>query len=290
MRTKWYANRTFLMAFICLGFILPSLSAAEEEPKVEGMIEIDYPYAGEAKVEVNLAGTLFALAAKAVRDENPEASEFLANLEAVKVRIYDQAALGDREIGEVLKFYEGQLKKQKWEVLARVKEEDSRVAVYSLTRGDIVSGLVVLVGGESEDIVIVNLAGNIDISKLSQIDDIAGIDLDLPELDLKKKKLPPEKEEKQKEQEQKAIKSFLGGNTNEAIALLEELEEEGISNHIDYALMAVLYHSTGDLDNSYYYLGRLYELENSSELSTVFYKKAVEINPQSEAAKRLGEK
>lgn len=46
--------------------------------------------------------------------------------------------------------------------------------------------------------------------------------------------------------------------------------------------------STDALGESYYYLGRPYELENFSDIFTAFYKKAVEINPQSEAAKRLG--
>jgi len=174
MKITWHLNWAFLVVFVSLGFILPSFSAAEEEPKIEGMIEIDYPFAEEAKVEVNLAGTLFALAAKMVKDDDPETSEFLANLKAIKVRIYDHAALGEREFSEVLKFYEDQLKKGKWDVLARVKEENSRIGVYSLTSGDAVSGLTVLVG-EPEQVVIVNLVGRIDIAKLSKLSNLPEI-------------------------------------------------------------------------------------------------------------------
>ena len=320
MGTMWRVNWIIPIALISIGFMLPALSAAEEESRIEGMIEIDYPFAGEAKVEVNLAGTLFALAAKVVRNGEPETSDFLANLKALKVRIYDKAALGEKGFDEVLKFYEEQLKKEKWDVMARVKEEDSKVGVYSLTKGDIVSGLIVLVG-EPDEVVIVNLAGNIDVTKLSQIDKLTGVDLHLSDLNIEKK-LPPDKQKKQEEQRGKALKSFWDGKPDEAIAILEGLEKEGINNRADYALMAVLYNSIGAVDKSsdylgmlrmlkglhadyallavlnnsmgavdksYYYLGRIYESENLKDVSTDFYKRAVEINPQSEAAERLNE-
>lgn len=186
MRTRWHVDWIVLVTFASFGFMLPSLSVAGEESDIRGLIEIDHPQAGEAKVEVNLVRGLFSIAAKIIEKEEPEASELLAKLEAMKVRIYDKAALGGRSSDEVLKFYEDQLKEDKWEVLARVKEKDSKVGVYVLADGDIVSGLVVLVG-EPEQLIVVNLAGEIDITKLSQIDKITGVDLGLPELDSGKK-------------------------------------------------------------------------------------------------------
>ena len=170
MKTKWHVNLVVLIACVSLA----SISTAQEELKLEGLIDIDYPEAGEAKVEVNLAGPLFSLAAKAVGDEDPEASEFLASLKALRVRIYDQAALGGKSFDEILEFYKKQMQKPKWEVLARVKDKASTVGVYSLTKGerDIISGLVVIVGNPKE-CVIVNLAGEIDITKLGKINEAA---------------------------------------------------------------------------------------------------------------------
>lgn len=188
MRTKWYMNWAVLVAFVSIGLVLPSSVTAE----TEGLIDIDYPDVGEAKVEVNLVGGVFSLAAKIIQKEEPEASEFLAKLEAVKVRIYDEAALGERSFDEVLKFYKDQLKKEKWEVLASVREKDSKVSVYSLTKGDIISGLVVLVQ-EPEELVVVNLAGEVDVTKLSQIDKVTGVNLDLAELSFKKRKCTQKK-------------------------------------------------------------------------------------------------
>jgi len=284
MKTKWYVNSILLTAIISLGFILPSLSTAE--PKLEGMIDIDYPGAGEAKVEVNLAGALFTLAAKVMAKDDPEASELLANLKAVKVRIYDEAALGGKSFDDVMNFYKEQLKKTKWEIMAKVRDKESTVGVYSLVKKDTVAGLVVLVGNAKEFIV-VNLAGDVDLAKLSEIDEITGIDLNLPnKLEFKKKELPPKKKDEQRSQRERAIVDYFGGKHDDAIATLEKLEEEGISDLADYALMAVLYQSKGARDKSYHYLGKIYEMENLEDFATAFHGMAVGINPQLKAEKK----
>jgi hypothetical protein len=201
MKIKWHVNLVVLAAFISLA----SISTAEEELKLEGLIDIDYPEAGEAKVEVNLAGPLFSLAAKAVGDEDPETAGFLASLKAVRVRIYEQAALGGKSFDEVLEFYKKQMQKPKWEVLARVKDKESTVGVYSLTKEkkDIISGLVVIVGNPKEW-VIVNLAGEIDVTKLPEINEAASKVLGLPKIDLGEMKSSPEQKKEQKGAEVKS--------------------------------------------------------------------------------------
>jgi hypothetical protein len=186
MRNKWGVK---LAVFISLILTMASLLAAAKELKLEGLIDVDYPNAREAKVHVNITGNLFSLAAKIIGEEDPEVSELLAKLKAVNVRIYSKAALGLKEAAEARKFYESQLKREKWDVLVRVKDKNSKVSIHMLTKGDIVSGVVVLVGN-SEELVVVNLAGEIDITKLSKIEEITDVKLDLPELNLRKRSRP----------------------------------------------------------------------------------------------------
>jgi tetratricopeptide (TPR) repeat protein len=289
MRIARDINWTILILFISIGLMITSLAFSAEKSKVKGVIDVDHPDIGEAKVEVNLAGPLFTLAAKAVEEDNPDASEFLASLRVVKVRIYDEVAFGDKTPDEVLEFYKKQLQKSDWELLARVREERSDVRVYALIEGDVVSGLVVLVVNiyaENKDAVIVNLAGEIDLTKLSEIDKLTGGALGLPEK-LEFKALSPAERKKAKEQKEKALKSLFDGNPDKAIAILTELESEGVTSRVDHALLAMLYHSTGAPDMAYYHLGMLYELGGYSEVSTALYKKAVEINPRSAAAEKL---
>lgn len=172
--------KTLFVVFISLGYILPSLLTARE-----GLIDIDYPDAEYAKFKINLGRPMLFLTGKIIGDEEREVSEFLSSLRSVRIRIYDQVALRGERFEEVLKFYHRQLQDSEWDVLIRVKEEDSTVAIYSLTRKDVVCGLVVFVG-KPEEVVVVNLAGKIDIAELSQIDDIAGVNLDLPEINSEK--------------------------------------------------------------------------------------------------------
>jgi len=174
MRTIRRINWTVLVFFISIGFMILSLTASAAKPKVEGLIDIDHPDIGEAKVEVNLSGALFNLAAKAVGKDDLEAAEFLASLKSVKVRIYDKSSFGGKSPDKVLEFYKKQLKGENWEVLARVKEQDSNVGVYSFMDEDIVLGLVVLIGNLKE-VIIVNLAGKIDITMLPKIGKIGDL-------------------------------------------------------------------------------------------------------------------
>jgi hypothetical protein len=165
-----------LMVLVSLGLALRLLLLPGE-----GMIELDCPYAEKTKFSINLGGFPFFLAAKVIGDKDPEVSELLAGIKAAKIRIYDRTALGERELQEALSFYKEQLRKPEWEVLVSVNDKESTVGVYSLAKGDIISGLVVLVA-EPDELVVVNLAGKIDITELSQVGEIAGVDLNLPEL------------------------------------------------------------------------------------------------------------
>ena len=162
-----------LIAFVSLGLALRLLLLPGE-----GMIKLDCPHAGKPKLRINLGRLPLFLIAKLVEAEDPEASEFLSDIKAVKIRIYDQTTLSEEELEEVLDFYKEQLQRSEWEVLVRVRDEESTVGVYSLTKGDTVSGLVIL-ASEREELVIVNLAGDIDVTRLSQVDGIAGVNLGL---------------------------------------------------------------------------------------------------------------
>lgn len=287
MRVKWYMNCAILIALMAFRPILPSLSAAA--PNAKGLIKIDYAEAKEeAKVEINLRGSMIKLLANGIRKRNPEGSEFLMDLTAANVRVYEEAALGGRTFDEIGEFYRNQMKGNEWQTLTRSKENGISLGIYSLADGDVVSGLVVLVSSDlKREFAVVNLVGEIDISKLSQLDKITGANVALPEFNFEGSKLPQEKQEKRKEQRQKATENLLKGNHYQAIGILEKLETEGIGDKVDYAVMAVLYHAMGAVDKSYYYLGRLYEMQNEEDIATAFYKKAVEINPESEALEKL---
>lgn len=179
MKTKVFLSLTISIAFISL-IMLPSLSVAVDEPKIEGMIELDLHLgedAGLAKVEVNLTGDMISMAVKSMKEkpEVSEAAKFLADIKSIKVRVYDKSSMKKEVLDDLTKFYEAQLEKGKWNTVVRVNDGDKKVGVYLLkskhsdgSSEEYISGLTVIVG-EPEQVVAVNIAGNIDLVKLAEL-------------------------------------------------------------------------------------------------------------------------
>ncbi len=165
------------------------------QTNVKGVIPFDFPNAPEPKIEVNLTGKLIALAAKAakaqaaastsgssgssgtaakaakaqVAEQGQELTELLEMVnEMVKgiyVRGYNSNAAN---LDPMLRHYENKLKKDKWEVIAKVKEENETVQVSALLDQDIVRGLFVIVTNKDETF-LVNIFGQIDFEKLGKL-------------------------------------------------------------------------------------------------------------------------
>ncbi|MBM3243164.1 DUF4252 domain-containing protein [Candidatus Poribacteria bacterium] len=278
MKLVWALTITIFISIFGFTLQLKPALAEEEMSEEEGVVEVDFPGAPEAKVEVNITGKLFPLAAKAVKsEEEPDLSNFLAGLKALYVRVYGAESLGDKQRKDIAKFYEQKLLKAKWEVLARIKENGKMTGVYTLTQNDVVKGLFAIVS-EEQEIVVVNLAGKIDLSKLSELNSIAGMNLNLPDLGTKgKKKVSPEAEAQIKGYRDKALEYMADGKWDEAIAQLEEIPKVDAYLISDYATLASIYLMKGDIGKCYYYLSRAYELEKNKEIADTLRSKAASV-------------
>ena len=139
------------------------------QTNVKGVIAFDFPNAPEPKIEVNLTGKLIALAAKAAKvqaaEQGQELTELLDMVKGVYVRGYDS---NTENLDQMLRHYENKLKKDKWEVIAKVKEENETVQVSALLDQDIVRGLFVIVTNKDETF-LVNIFGQIDFEKLGKL-------------------------------------------------------------------------------------------------------------------------
>ena len=172
--------------------------APKEEEKTKGFIAFDFPNVLEARVEVNLSEKLISLVAKAAKP-NPEVTELLEMMKGVYVRIYENDAT---TFDRLARHYEDKLEQEKWEVIAKVKEEAETVHVHILLGEDIILGLFVMVAGETE-VILVNIVGEINPERIGEL--LANLDnLGLPhvegmdiKVDVKSKS--EEKSEPQKE-------------------------------------------------------------------------------------------
>jgi len=127
---------------------------------------------GDARVEVNLSKNLIGMVSSLAHEEDPEAAEILSKLEFVKVRIYDlngDIETATKTITEVTKV----IKKDNWENIITVNEDDEKVRIFSKTTDNKIEGIIVMIvtsdtekGGEA---VFINIVGEIDPAKIAKV-------------------------------------------------------------------------------------------------------------------------
>jgi hypothetical protein len=135
----------------------------------------------EAKIEVYLKDPMLNLVAKFVKEEDPELFDILSKLKLVRVQVFDITREVAREMSRVTAETAKELDGRGWERIVRVREDYESVDVYLKPTGeyDALDGIVVMVIGEDDEAIFVNIVGNIhpdDVSKL-------GAHFDIDELD-----------------------------------------------------------------------------------------------------------
>ena len=197
---KHHRHRAAIVAayFICLAMTIHQTAAqTQDKPKADtvGRIRFDFPDAPEARVEINLSGRLISLVAKGAKHK-PEFAELVGMLKGVYVRVYENdAADFDRQT----QHYMDRLKKENWEVLAKVKEKEETVHVRILMDEDTVYGIFVIVSSLDET-VLVNIVGEIAPERVADlINEFDALGLpDLEDLEIETDGTSKKKEQKRK--------------------------------------------------------------------------------------------
>lgn len=129
---------------------------------------------GTPKVEINLNTNLMKMIGGfADTADEPEMANILANLESIKVRVYDlngKTKKASSTINRVSK----DLKRNNWETLVTVNnnEDNQKVRVFSKSTKKVIDGVVVMVvspekdGGEA---VFINIIGEIDPDNIAKV-------------------------------------------------------------------------------------------------------------------------
>ncbi len=172
----WYV----VLLFSLLTITRSGIAESQEEMNIRGRIAFDFPKTSEPNIEINLSGKLIKLVAKAAKNDQ-KAAELLEMLEGVYVRGYHSS---DADLGEVNRYYENKLKKEGWDVIAKVKENDEIVEVHTLFDQDIVNGLFIVVAG-TERAIFVNIFGRINPEQIGKlldsldVNDLGNVDIGL---------------------------------------------------------------------------------------------------------------
>lgn len=150
----------------------PQAFAQKKQPdknEIKGLILFDFPNPPEPIVEVNLTEKLINLVTKSV-SATPDVAELIQMIEGIFVRTYESDFMHEKELQKLIDYYQMKLKKQKWEVLVRIKEKDDIVEISLLYDEDVAYGIFVIVRpAKSKEVTFINIVGEIAPERISEL-------------------------------------------------------------------------------------------------------------------------
>jgi hypothetical protein len=139
---------------------------------------------GDLEVDVDLQGAMLQVAAGAMEGEDEgddgNLAELVANLERVRVQVGKPSGADESTIRNLIEDAKAQLESSNWDRILTVEEDEEQVFVYAIEEGGNILGVTVLVNDGAEEIVVVNIVGNIDPRVLGRL--IASMD-EIPNLE-----------------------------------------------------------------------------------------------------------
>ena len=125
-------------------------------------------------ISLSIGPTLLRYAAKHV-DDDPEVQELLRSLDGVRVRVYEVDGDATRVAGRMDRM-STKLQDDGWVPVMLVRQEEEQVHVLMRTVDGQIKGMTVLVLDGADEAVIVNLMGEIEPEKFSDV--MVALDVD----------------------------------------------------------------------------------------------------------------
>jgi hypothetical protein len=134
---------------------------------------------GDLEVDVDLSGAMLRVAAGAMENQDAGIAELVANLERVRVQVGAPSGLDAATVAQKIAAAQATLENAGWQKILSVEESDEQVYLYALESAGNIVGLTVFVSEGSEEVVVVNIVGDIDPETLGRLlANLDGFDLD----------------------------------------------------------------------------------------------------------------
>lgn len=133
----------------------------------------------ELTIEINLQGALLQMVANAVGYEDPEFSELVNKLEAIRVRVAETGSLDQEALRSRFENASRDLEADGWLVIVRVREYDEDIYIYSRERDGKIVGMTVFALESPGEAVVINIIGEIRPDQLMGL----GATFDIPQLE-----------------------------------------------------------------------------------------------------------
>jgi hypothetical protein len=159
-------------------------TALAQNPRIEtGQLDTLTAKASQT-VDVNIDERLIGLAAKFLGKDPDEkkVKEIVSGLKGIYVKSFEFEKEGEYSLAD-LESIRSQLRNTAWSKIVNIhSKKDGSVEVYLMQNATQISGLAVL-ASDAKQVTVVNIIGNVDLDKLSQLEGQFGI----PELGIETK-------------------------------------------------------------------------------------------------------
>jgi Domain of unknown function (DUF4252) len=148
-----------------------SLRAADAPAGLVNFGKFTKPTNGEL-VEINLTSDMIAMAMQLAGKGQPDFTEALSGLHSISVNVVGMDDQNREEVMARMKAVRAQLDAGGWQPVVKVQEKKEDVGIYLKTRGkEAIEGVVITVIEGRKQAVFINVAGNIQMDKLSALGD-----------------------------------------------------------------------------------------------------------------------
>jgi hypothetical protein len=127
----------------------------------------------DLEVDINLEGAMLQVAAGAMQEEaegeGQMLSQLVSGLDRVRVQVGSPGAADASTIAYSFENAISTMESEGWNRILRVTEEDSQVHLFARENGGRIAGLTLLVNDDDDEIVLVNILGDIDPEVLGKM-------------------------------------------------------------------------------------------------------------------------
>jgi hypothetical protein len=124
---------------------------------------------GDLEVDVDLSGAMLQVAAGAMENQDESLAKLVANLERVRVQVGVPSTVDAAAVAQKMADAHATLGGAGWQKILSVEEGSEQVYLYAIESAGNIAGLTALANEGGEEVVVVNIVGDIDPQTLGRL-------------------------------------------------------------------------------------------------------------------------
>lgn len=167
-----------LIALAAMCVSLASLNAAAQDELQNEPGYYDFGHVPginvDPSVEIGLNPLMLGMLSEATDGSDSEAADILSGLRGIKLYVYEEIS-NNTDVYNFIEEVSDELEGQDWMRMVYINSEDSKVRIHVRPDGREISGMTIMVAGDDNEAVFMNIVGNINPAKLGKVAKKIGI-------------------------------------------------------------------------------------------------------------------